>query len=235
MKTQGALQATGTKPVTPKGEDAKRNILRAANKVFARYSYKAASTRKIAEEAGIEHPLIHYYFGSKKRLFAEVAQTNFAEFRELHEKWLEDLHGKILQGEFKGLDEILGFYIDRFMEYCWDNPDPLTIVVANISRLGKPGSDVNMAESIDHFQQVKKMMTERLNIPDHVELESYVQSFNALLLVYVGARSYQAALMGMDPESQEYRAWVKETLVLVFTPWLQRLLEVRPAEELLSR
>ena len=40
-------------------------ILKAARKVFAQYAYHAASIRMIGKEAGIDHPLISYYFPSK--------------------------------------------------------------------------------------------------------------------------------------------------------------------------
>ena len=57
------------KPSTPKVENKKPSkkvtrlkILKAARKVFAQRAYHAASIRMIGKEAGIDHPLISYYY-----------------------------------------------------------------------------------------------------------------------------------------------------------------------------
>jgi len=55
--------------------NARERILKAAREVFAEYSFKTASTRMIAKRAGVEHPMIHYYFGSKEKLFYEMAEA----------------------------------------------------------------------------------------------------------------------------------------------------------------
>jgi TetR/AcrR family transcriptional regulator, regulator of cefoperazone and chloramphenicol sensitivity len=52
----------------PRGEDTRRRILETAIEVFARDGYEGASTRKLAEEAGVNLPAIQYYFGSKEGL-----------------------------------------------------------------------------------------------------------------------------------------------------------------------
>lgn len=53
----------------PRGEDTRRRILETAIEVFARDGYEGASTRKLAEEAGVNLPAIQYYFGSKEGLY----------------------------------------------------------------------------------------------------------------------------------------------------------------------
>lgn len=51
-----------------RGEDTRRRILETAIEIFARDGYEGASTRKLAEEAGVNLPAIQYYFGSKEGL-----------------------------------------------------------------------------------------------------------------------------------------------------------------------
>ena len=52
-----------------RGEDTRRRILDTAIEVFAAIGYEAASTRALAERAGVNLPAIPYYFGSKEALY----------------------------------------------------------------------------------------------------------------------------------------------------------------------
>ncbi len=52
-----------------RGEDTRRRILETALEVFATDGYDGASTRMLAERAGVNLPAIQYYFGSKEGLY----------------------------------------------------------------------------------------------------------------------------------------------------------------------
>ena len=54
-----------------KADERRKQILRCAIRVFARETYYGATTKKIAEEAGITEALIYRHFGSKRALFLE--------------------------------------------------------------------------------------------------------------------------------------------------------------------
>ncbi|HUA78151.1 MAG TPA: TetR family transcriptional regulator, partial [Acetobacteraceae bacterium] len=56
----------------PRGEDTRLRILRAALEVFAAEGYEGASTRLLAQRAGVNLPAIQYYFGSKEGLYTAV-------------------------------------------------------------------------------------------------------------------------------------------------------------------
>lgn len=53
-------------------KDNECRIITAAEAEFARHGYKGASIQKIAEQAGLPKANIHYYFGSKLKLYAAV-------------------------------------------------------------------------------------------------------------------------------------------------------------------
>ena len=59
-------------PVRGISVNAKQAILDAALKAFSRDGFDGASLPKIADMAGIAHPLIHYHFGSKDNLWRET-------------------------------------------------------------------------------------------------------------------------------------------------------------------
>jgi TetR/AcrR family transcriptional regulator, regulator of cefoperazone and chloramphenicol sensitivity len=52
-----------------RGEDTRRRILETALTMFAGEGFDGASTRAIAERAGVNLPAIQYYFGSKEGLY----------------------------------------------------------------------------------------------------------------------------------------------------------------------
>lgn len=58
--------------------DTREAILIVALRIFAAKGYEAASMREIATEAGVNHGLIRYYFGSKDRLWKAAVDRAFA-------------------------------------------------------------------------------------------------------------------------------------------------------------
>lgn len=55
-------------------------ILEAAKKVFINHGFDGTSMQQIANEAGINKSLLHYYFRNKEKLFAAVFSYAFKNF-----------------------------------------------------------------------------------------------------------------------------------------------------------
>jgi AcrR family transcriptional regulator len=55
-----------------RGEETRRRMIEAAIDIFALRGYEGASTRLLAESAGVNLPAIQYYFGSKEGLYRAV-------------------------------------------------------------------------------------------------------------------------------------------------------------------
>jgi AcrR family transcriptional regulator len=53
---------------------ARTALLDAAERLLISTGHAAISTRRLADEAGINHGLVHYYFGSMDELFAQVLE-----------------------------------------------------------------------------------------------------------------------------------------------------------------
>ena len=62
-----------------RGEDTRRRILETALDLFAAQGYEGASTRQIAEGAGVNLPAIQYYFGNKEGLYRAVIEDITAD------------------------------------------------------------------------------------------------------------------------------------------------------------
>lgn len=68
-------------PPPPDGPSSRQAILDAALTAFAREGYDGASMPKIARLANVAPPLIHYYFGSKEKLWRETIEYSLGELR----------------------------------------------------------------------------------------------------------------------------------------------------------
>jgi AcrR family transcriptional regulator len=211
-------------PPRPSGHDARKSeitrekILSAARTVFSEHPYKAASMRMIGKTGGFDHPLIHYYFPSKAELFEAVVAEICDDFYRNSMSW------------FDGLDRLLPkdglpLYIDRFLDYNFKHPEAFKIISLNSSQFDK----LSEIPGYLHIPEVlaKTRRTFEENVPlqaPSAEVGKFINSFNSLVIFYLGSASCQAEVLGMEPGSNEYRIWVKETLIYVFLPLLEKLI-----------
>ncbi len=191
-------------------------VLKAAGRVFARHPYNAASLRMIAAEGGFGHALIAYYYPTKAALFEAVSAGICAGLYEAHERWLAEVRTMNLEDGF-------GRYVDRVIEFSRKSPLVFRIIILNIAgeKMGAvPGRD----RLVEVFEGMRRSFAEtmRLNASPE-EIGRFSDSFNALVLYYLGAPESAAWLLRLDPEGSEYAAWVKTTLVSLFLPMLAGL------------
>jgi AcrR family transcriptional regulator len=64
-----------------KGEETRQRILDAALQAFGEASFKAVTTRRIAQAAGVSLPTLQYYFGDKEGLYRACAQALVERYR----------------------------------------------------------------------------------------------------------------------------------------------------------
>jgi len=201
-----------------KGERARGRILAAARKVFAQNPYRSASTRLIAEAAGIERPLIHYYFGSKEKLFEAVAKQMFEEFNQAHLSFLEGV-------ERLPPREGLSLYLDRLLDYTLQHPEPMRVILVNMPQIGNLDEIPGYQYIPLHLEELRHLLEHKVSLRGPAnEIQMFFLCFNNLVINFLGAKSCQAQVLGLDPESPEYRQWIKEALLTLFAPWLEKLI-----------
>lgn len=69
-------ERTRGRPVDTGQQDLKVRILDTAEALFAENGYAATSIRRIADQAGVNPALVHYYFGNKKALLQAVMERS---------------------------------------------------------------------------------------------------------------------------------------------------------------
>jgi AcrR family transcriptional regulator len=192
-------------------------ILKAARKVFAQYAYHAASIRMIGREAGIDHPLISYYYPSKAVLFEAVLADIMKEWQVANESWSEGI-------DRMSPEKGLSLYIDRLVEFSSKRPYAAQVLMLNMVQ-AQDGDTIPGYHAIQAFfeksgQLLKNRASAQMADSD---VEKFRQSFFTLAMSYVGAKSYYAGMLGISPNSRAYREWVKGALTDLFLPRLRQI------------
>jgi len=94
-------------------ENTENQILKAAREIFIAKSYEGARMQEIADHAGINKSLLHYYFRSKEKLFdavfSEVAANLFPAMKQ------------VLEAEL-GMKEKITFFVKAYLKVLSENP-----------------------------------------------------------------------------------------------------------------
>ena len=193
-------------------------ILEAATRVFAEHPYSAASIRMVGKTAGIDHPLISYYFPTKAELFEAVVKDVAETYVQANTSW------------FEGLEELsastgLSLYLDRLFDFTSEHPEALRIVALNLVQPEEsaitPGyrqMQGLLTRNTETFRKVAALQSSAR------EIRMFTESFNTMVINYLGAATYYAGILGMDPRGRTYRRWVKEAILLLFLPRLKQLI-----------
>lgn len=103
-------------------------ILFAATAEFAAKGFFGARTQAVADAAGVNKAMLHYYFRSKENLYGEVIKAAFGKIlREVSQAWLSP-------GDLENRLEVV---IDSYLENYSKNPGFLKIVLREVVDGGK--------------------------------------------------------------------------------------------------
>jgi AcrR family transcriptional regulator len=196
----------------------RERILVGAKKVFAEHPYSAASIRMVGSAAGIDHPLISYYFPTKADLFEAVVEEIAETYYQANTAWFEGL------GDMSA-SRGLSLYLDRLLDFTSEQPEALRIVALNLVQ-------PEASAIIPGYRRIQKLLAGNMETFRKVatlrsssrEIRMFTESFNTLVINYLGASPHYAGILGMDPHGHAYRRWVKETLLYLFLPRLEQLI-----------
>lgn len=66
------------RPTSNAGEDVRAELLKAARILFSSSNFKAVAVRQIAQLAGVNSAMVHYYFGDKRGLYLAMVEEVLA-------------------------------------------------------------------------------------------------------------------------------------------------------------
>lgn len=81
------------RPTRPSADETRERILAAALELFSERSFEGATTRHIAERAGVTQPLLNYHFRSKDELWRAAIDRLFARLHAVLDTRIAGLRG----------------------------------------------------------------------------------------------------------------------------------------------
>ena len=127
-------------------EDTKQKILDGARKSLIKEGHRRSTIKVIANYAGVNHGLVHHYFGSKEELMVALIQHQSQQvlpviFRD-HPEWLVELQqGRrpkdLVKMNQKQLGELMRTGMDRFFSVYDDFDKILSEFVAMSAEMPK--------------------------------------------------------------------------------------------------
>ncbi|MFO7831627.1 MAG: TetR/AcrR family transcriptional regulator [Desulfuromonadaceae bacterium] len=137
----------------------KRDILQAAQRLFAEKGYHATPTSEIASLAGVAQGTLFYHFKSKEGILLSLLQQTTGAY-------LEDAQ-EILEAAPSGLQGVLNL-IERHLEFCTDHQEELKILLRDIP------ADV-LQQNSSMLQTGTSELMQRLQSTYHKALERGIQ------------------------------------------------------------
>ncbi|MDH5381584.1 MAG: TetR/AcrR family transcriptional regulator [Cyclobacteriaceae bacterium] len=129
-------------------KDTEGKILEAARKVFTRKGMGGARMQEIADEAGINKAMLHYYFRSKERLYEAI-------FQEVLRNFFPSLIGILNKtSEFKDkVADIVELYTEEFKDNTYIPIFLINEIHQNPARLDAIGSKVGLIHDTAFFKE----------------------------------------------------------------------------------
>ena len=173
---------------------AEEALLDAAERVLVDAGYAAVTTRRLAEEAGVNHGLVHYYFGSVENLLVRTlerfTERLVARQREMYaadvpflEKWRTAM--RYLMSEDVAYEKV---WLE-LQAFAWNRPD--------------------LRERIDHVNaEWRAVLTEAFAEPrEHYGIEMPLEVLVSLVITF-NERIILERLSGITEGHEEFLNWI---------------------------
>ena len=192
-------------------------IKAAARKVFHQKGYAGTRTRDIAEEAGINHAMLNYYFRSKEKLFEIVMTETMAYFFQGV--------GTILNDESTSLEEKIERVVANYINLLLEEPE-LPTFMFNEVRANPESFVVNtpILQALEHSvlarQYAEAVAQGRITEPN---LMHTVLNVISLVIFPFIAQPIFTALSRTDKEAYKALMLQRKTLI---PQWIKAILSL---------
>jgi len=190
-------------------DSTKEKIVEAAKQVFIRKGMDGARMQEIADEAGINKALLHYYFHSKDQLFREVFYGLLSEL----------IPGLILvfRGE-EPFEEKIELIVDAYDSYISKNPILPQFIVREINRDPEQLSGFMSDQGLD-FRLVEGMIDAEVragNIMPITFPHLFANLIGMIVMPYIGRPLFQRKLFKNDPEKYDQYLRERKSVITLF-------------------
>jgi len=172
-------------------------ILEAAKKVFVRKGKAATRMQEIADEAGINKSLLHYYYRSKEKLFGAVFKFAFSHFAPAMLK--------ILDSE-KNIFELIEAFVSKYIDIVRKNPFIPMFILNEVNK--KDTSFVsnvirNSGINIDYFEEFVEKEKQKGLIKDIDNRQLIVNIIGLCIFPIIGRPILEVIVFKDDQKAYE--------------------------------
>lgn len=130
-----------------------QDILNAAVKIFVEKGKDGARMQEIADNAGVNKMLLHYYFKDKDTLFLEVVR-----------KVSTDLYGSVIEESMNTLTfkEFLSVFIERHFDFLNERKDSFQFLLWELSRKQFDFKDIISASNNPYGKNPFEILSDKL-------------------------------------------------------------------------
>ncbi|MDH5603894.1 MAG: TetR/AcrR family transcriptional regulator [Cyclobacteriaceae bacterium] len=140
--------------------ETEKKILDAARSVFVKKGMYGARMQEIADEAGINKALLHYYFRSKDKLFDAIFTDTISHFIP---SLLEILNSE------NSLEDKIRAFVSHYVDMLWKNPFLPVFIINEIhqnpDRLKMMGGAFEHIKKTRFFKQITRAAETRETSP----------------------------------------------------------------------
>lgn len=181
-------------------KDTEKRILDSARKIFHRKGLAGARMQEIADDAGINKAMLHYYYRSKEKLFSAV-------FQEAAERIFPQV-SKILGSELP-LFEKIKMLIENYIEMLKQNMYLPIFILHEIqqdpSRLVNIIMEDESKAMFKFFQDIEKAKAEGLIID--IDIKTVIVNILSLCIFPVAAKPVISGIFNM--QENEYMDYLE--------------------------
>lgn len=183
-----------------KKDNTEEKILEAAQTVFIKKGMDGTRMQEIANEAGINKALLHYYFRSKQKLFEAIFTK---AFRNFFPNITAMIHSEL------PVEEKLGLFIDKYISLLIRNPFLPSFILKEIHRDPEFLASVIKSQGIDP-NDLFVMFKKEMDAGRIREMEPRELLINILgLCIFPFAAKPLMQIMFFDNNSREYKLFLE--------------------------
>jgi len=197
--------------------DTQASIREAAFRVFSQKGFAAASMRDIANEAGVNHALINYYYDSKARLFYEVMVSNI----QSHISYLST----VFNDENSTWKEKVQKVIDFYSDFLISEPEKTRFVFNEMAK--RNDFSQTLEQEISFSSLLRNSVLER----QLFELGLAPEDMGHLFINLIGlvaspiiTAPVTRAIVGIDEETY-FKMFIKRKNMII--PWVENMFSIK--------
>src|SRR6056297_2060681 len=197
--------------MTEKEVNTEDKILNAAKEVFQKKGMTGARMHEIADKAGINKALLHYYYRTKERLFEKVFENAFS---------LIIPRVKEMIASEKSILEKIDFFVDNYIELLKQHPYIPGFIINELNRNPHILIDIiekNTLVKQEHLIEVLEKQIEndvKANKIRAIDARSLLINILALCVFPVVAKPVLTGVL-FDNDSKAYEAFLSQRKDLV--------------------